>query len=149
MVSYRFTNLAEDFPQRDILRHRVAQRAFGVDAGELEGRRVEVGALEGVDIPTDGAIDSQKPSLRQFEKGCRHFEDAIGIGIETAGFYVDDDWQETPKSILECIVPSVTHERAATRQRILSPALNGTTTLSPKVSSLGTDVSSRTSVIEP
>ena len=76
------------------------------------------------------------PALKVYEDKC-------------ADFYVDDDWQETPKSILGCIVPSVTHELAATRQRILSPALNGTTTLSPKVISLGTDVSWRTSVIEP
>ena len=148
MVSYRFANLAEDFPQRDILGHCVAQRTLGIDASELEGRRVEVRALKGIDIPTDGVIDTQKPIVCQFEKRCCYLKDTVGIGVETAGFYVDDHGQETPKSILECIVPSVTHERAATRQRILSPALNGTTTLSPKVSSLGTDVSSRTNVIE-
>lgn len=149
MVSYRFANLAEDFPQRDILGYGIAQRTLGVDARELERRRVEVGAFKWVDIPTDGVIDTQKPIFCQFEKRCCDLKDTVGIGVETAGFYVDDDWQETSKSILECIVLSVTHERASTRHRILAPALNGTTTLSPKVSSLGTDVASRTSVIEP
>ena len=89
VVSYRFANFAKNLPQCNILGYRIAERAFRIDASELESRRVEIGALKRVNIPADGAIDTQKPIVHKFEKRRRHLKNAVSIGVEAASFYID------------------------------------------------------------
>ena len=119
----------------------------GVDARHGERGGLDVRAFEWFDVKGVRLAAGQQTLGRDFDQYRRDFEQGIFRGIKPAGFDVDDDRKKAAESA------SKTRNRCAhvevIRQRIFSLARMGTTTSLPNAKALGTDHSSRRSVIVP
>ena len=88
-----------DLPQGLEFRQRVAQRIVHLDAGNLEGFRVDVGAVEGLDVDRRGLRDGQAAEVVHPHDAGSDFQQGVFLRVEAAGFNIHDDGQKTPEPI--------------------------------------------------
>jgi hypothetical protein len=77
------------------------QRVEGVDAGELQRRFLQIGALKGLDMKMEDLVRDEPALLIHLEGVGGYFQQGIGLGIESGGFNIDDDGVKAAKTALE------------------------------------------------
>ncbi|MNN42760.1 hypothetical protein D3C81_1569620 [compost metagenome] len=158
----RLAHALEDLAERLLLAHRHAQRVAELDAGEVQRRLFDVGALERLDAEERGVLGIEQAVVVHGDGGRGDLQQGVGGAVEAAGLDVHHHRQEAAEAArhrrLEAagvgflfvvfVVDLLAHASfSSTRQCSFSPARSGTSWWSPKCSSVGATQSSRIRVM--
>ncbi|MDT4863781.1 hypothetical protein FQZ97_985040 [compost metagenome] len=94
----RFTQAAEDFRQRVFFTDRHAQRMVEFDAGELQGRLLDVGARKGLDAEKVRVVRIEEAAFVHGDCGRGDLQQGIGGTVEATGFHIHHHRQVTTKT---------------------------------------------------
>lgn len=94
----------EQFGEGFVLIHRLAKGVVGINAGEVERRLLDVGALEGLYQKVVGTMNFELTVFVHAYDGAGNFEHCIGAGVEPACFYIHNNRQEAAKAITNLLV---------------------------------------------
>ncbi len=101
LLLHPLANALEDLGQRLFLADGATQGIEGVDAGEVERRLFQVGALERFDMKMEDLIGHEPALLVHLEGMGSDLQQSVGSGIEPGGFNIDDDGVKATKTALE------------------------------------------------
>lgn len=89
----------EELSEGDGLGQRATQGVLRIDPGELQRRGVQICPLEGFNVATVGGLDNELSLFVHGQLGDRHFQNSVGLAVESPGFDVDDDREKTAEPI--------------------------------------------------
>ncbi len=146
VMAHRAAHLPEDTLQRVALGQRGPQRVPGIDAIDLQGGRLHVGALEGLHVVPESLARDEVAVRAGLDEHRGDFQQGVGARVEPAGFHVHHHRQKTAETARHHAGPChfgrrekrVAQDRSpASDQRTISPARNGTRLSAPAAYSAG------------
>jgi hypothetical protein len=93
------TDWREYVIQCGTLTERIAERMIRIDSCDFEGFRVDIGAGKRLDMRGNRRVWIYEAAFVHTNDRHRNFEQGIALAIEAAGFHIDDDRQESAKSL--------------------------------------------------